>query len=110
MIQEGVPTATLVQRLAAEPVIYLVGAELIGGFLRTNTERGIEENLNSQGMVFKKLCMSDLKRPDRIDETFGGESDASDDEEPVLELVYGSIARLSALATGKELARHLGSG
>ena len=87
-----------------------VGAELIGGFLRTNTERGIEENLNSQGMVFKKLCMSDLKRPDRIDETFGGESDASDDEEPVLELVYGSIARLSALATGKELARHLRPG
>ena len=110
VVQEGVPTATLVQRLAAEPVIYLVGAELIGGFLRTNTERGIEENLNSQGMVFQKLCMSDLKRPDRLDETFGGETDASDEDEPVLELVYGSIARLSALATGKELARHLGSG
>jgi glutamate--cysteine ligase len=110
VVQEGVPTATLVQKLAAEPVIYLVGAELIGGFLRTNTERGIEDNLNSQGMVFKKLCMSDLKRPEQIDETFGGDLDVSDEQEPVLELVYGSIARLSALATGKELARHLRSG
>jgi glutamate--cysteine ligase len=110
IVQEGVPTATLVQKLAAEPVIYLVGSELIGGFLRTNTERGTEDNLNSQGMVFKKLCMSDLKKPEQIDETFEGELDVSDEDEPVLELVYGSIARLSALATGKELARHLGTG
>ena len=101
-VQEGVPTATLVDRLAAEPVIYLVGCELIGGFLRTNTERGIEENLNSQGMVFKKLCMSDLKSPTDI-----AEEGAEHDEEPLLELVYGSIARISALATGLELAEHL---
>lgn len=96
-IQEGVPTATLVDRLAAEPVIYLSGCELIGGFLRTNSERNDEDNLNSQGMVFRKLCMSDLRKP---------EDDAADDEnknEPVLELVYGSIARISALAAGREL-------
>jgi glutamate--cysteine ligase len=100
VVQEGVPTATLVDRLAAEPVIYLFGCQLIGGFLRTNTEKGDEENLNSQGMVFKKLCMSDLRTP---------ETDLSDDElkeEPILELVYGSIARISALATGLELAHH----
>jgi glutamate--cysteine ligase len=116
VVQEGIPTATLVQRLAAEPVIYLVGAELIGGFLRTNTERGIEDNLNSQGMIFKKLCMSDLKRPNDIEDSpeesvpTGPQIHPDSDEEPLLELVYGSIARLSALATGKELARHLSSG
>lgn len=96
-IQEGVPKATLVDRLAAEPVIYLSGCELIGGFLRTNSERNDEDNLNSQGMVFRKLCMSDLRKP---------EDDPADDEsksEPVLELVYGSIARISALAAGREL-------
>ncbi len=99
VVQEGVPTATLVDRLAAEPVIYLLGDTLIGGFLRTNTERGVEDNLNSAGMVFKKLCMSDLQQ---------GWSDADEAEpEPVLELVYGSIARISALATGMELAEHL---
>jgi glutamate--cysteine ligase len=96
-IQEGVPTATLVDRLAAEPVIYLFGCELIGGFLRTNTEKGIEDNLNSTGMVFRKLCMSDLQKPgDDVPEPSG-------ENEPLLELVYGSIARISALATGLEL-------
>jgi glutamate--cysteine ligase len=96
-VQEGVPTATLVDRLASEPVIYLFGAELIGGFLRTNTERGTEDNLNSQGMVFRKLCMSDL-RDDSEDENV---------EETALEQVYGAVARLSALATGIELKERL---
>lgn len=94
-IQEGIPTATLIDRLAAEPVIYLLGCELMGGFIRTNTERGPEENLNSQGMVFRKLCMSDLQNPEEELEPV-----------PVLELVYGTIARISALATGKEIAKH----
>ncbi|MGZ3699837.1 MAG: glutamate--cysteine ligase [Bdellovibrionota bacterium] len=98
-VQEGVPTTTLVDRLAAEPVIYLFGCELIGGFLRTNTERGTEENLNSQGMVFKKLCMSDLRTPE-------SDPDYDPKDVPQLELVYGAIARISALATGMELAAH----
>lgn len=93
-VQEGVPTATLVDRLAAEPVIYLLGCELLGGFLRTNTEKGVDQNLNSQGMVFRKLCMSDLRRDEIEDE---------DEEVPVLETVYGAVARMSALATGLEL-------
>jgi glutamate--cysteine ligase len=98
-VQEGVPTATVVDRLAAEPVVYLLGCELIGGFLRTNTEKGTEDNLNSQGMVFKMLCMSDLREL---------ENDPDEDmkKKPILEIVYGTIARVSALATGKELAAH----
>lgn len=89
IIQEGIPTTTLVDQLPAEPVIYLLGEYLMGGILRANLEKGEEENLNSQGMIFKKLCMSDLYSSDRV--------------EPVLELVYGSIAQISALATGLEL-------
>jgi glutamate--cysteine ligase len=97
VVQEGVPTATLVDRLASEPVIYLFGRHLIGGFLRTNTERGTEENLNSQGMVFRKLCMSDLRE----------EADETEAEDTSLEQVYGAVARISALATGLELKEHL---
>jgi glutamate--cysteine ligase len=96
-VQEGIRTTTLVQKLPAEPVIYLFGSELIGGFLRTNGERNAEENLNSQGMIFKKLCMSDLRSLDE-------EETGSPQKIPVLELVYGWIARISALATGRELA------
>ena len=103
VVQEGIPTTTVVDRLTAEPVIYLLGGELIGGFLRTNTERGDEENLNSQGMVFKKLCMSDLRAPDT---DLTGEDLEDLRNEPIRELAYGSIARISALATGLELASH----
>src|SRR4029077_12920126 len=86
-VQEGIRTTTLVQRLPAEPVIYLFGSHLIGGFLRTNTERNEEENLNSQGMVFQKLCMSDMAPRGEEDEPR---------KLPALELVYGWIARISA--------------
>ncbi len=94
VVQEGVPTATLVDRLASEPVIYLFGCDLIGGFLRTNTERGTEDNLNSQGMVFRKLCMSDLRTEPE---------DGAQTHDTSLEQVYGAVARISALATGFEL-------
>lgn len=95
IIQEGIPTQTRVDQLAAEPVIYSIGTELIGGFIRTNTERGSEENLNSQGMIFKKLCMSDLRK------------NQSSEHKNDLEIAYGSIARLCALAAGRELSDHL---
>ncbi len=107
VVQEGVPTATLVDRLASEPVIYLSGSQLIGGFLRTNTERNAEENLNSAGMVFRKLCMSDLRTPENEGDYEGDpEGEKDEKKEPVLELVYGSIARISALAAGRELMMH----
>ena len=105
IVQEGIPTATMVNRLAAEPVIYLCGCELVGGFLRTHAKKGIDENLNSPGMVFRKLCMSDLFSPDNYDSTQEIPPDTDQNTEPVLELVYGSIARVSALATGMELTR-----
>lgn len=101
LVQEGIPTATLVNHLASEPVIYLVGSELIGGFLRSNTLKGTEDNLNSQGMIFKKLCMSDLRLPshDFIEE-YGNLKKL-----PLLELVYGTVAKISTLASGLELAK-----
>ena len=103
VIQEGVPTATLIDRLIAEPVIYLFGSELMGGFLRTHSEKGDEDNLNSQGMVFRKLCMSDLRSLSAEPQELQTPAESTQDL-PVLELVYGSVARISALATGLELA------
>jgi hypothetical protein len=51
-------------------------------------------------MVFRKLCMSDL----RVMEVDPEETALKD--KPILEMAYGSVARISALATGMELAAH----
>lgn len=102
IVQEGIPTRTVVNRLPAEPVIYLMQDHLIGGFLRTNTQKSAEENLNSNGMVFHKLCMSDL--PSLLDSSSQDSQFVVDGQNRLLELVYGSIARLSSLAAGQEIA------
>jgi len=89
ILQEGVPTqiTTSDDGGVAEPVIYLIGNELAGGFLRAHKEKGRNDNLNSPGSVFKKLCMSDL---------------VVDVEGNPLENVYGTIARVNNLAIGLE--------
>jgi glutamate--cysteine ligase len=60
IIQEGIPSVVQKDGATAEPVIYMIGCELAGGFLRTHSEKSSEESLNSPGAVYKRLCMSDL--------------------------------------------------
>jgi glutamate--cysteine ligase len=89
IVQEGIPTRFMVEGTASEPVIYMMGTELLGGFLRKNPQRGQDENLNSRGMVFQKLCIADLKR--------------EADRDLELELVYGTLSRIAAAALVEEL-------
>jgi glutamate--cysteine ligase len=60
IIQEGIPSIVTSEEAAAEPVIYMIGCELAGGFLRTHAEKSSTESLNSPGAVYKKLCVTDL--------------------------------------------------
>jgi len=94
VIQEGIPTTLTTDGHTSEPVIYMMGEELIGGFVRANTERNDMDNLNSQGMFFKKLCFKDLS--DSL--VKGNPKDL-----PTLEAVYGVVAKLSALAAAMEI-------
>lgn len=87
IIQEGIPSIVKSETSAAEPVIYMVGCELAGGFLRTHAEKSSTESLNSPGAVYKKLCVSDLS-DDRM---------KCPDEN-----VYGWSAKLGLLAIGLE--------
>ena len=90
IIQEGVPTHIMDAESAAEPVIYMVGNQLAGGFLRTHNKKGPEGNLNSPGAVYKKLCISDL---------------SVDTEGCPMENVYGWLARLGVMAIAREAHR-----
>ena len=92
ILQEGIPTRVQAEGSTAEPVIYMIGCQLAGGFLRTHPEKNSSESLNSPGAVYKRLCVSDLN--------------VSVEGSP-LENVYGWSARLGVLAIGLE-AKELG--
>lgn len=87
IIQEGIPSIVQADGVTAEPTLYLLGCQLAGGFLRSHSEKGPTESLNSPGAVYKRLCVSDLK--------------ISVEGNP-MENVYGWSARLGLLAIGRE--------
>jgi glutamate--cysteine ligase len=87
IVQEGVPSVLSEDGATAEPVLYMLGCELAGGFLRTHNKKDNHQSLNSPGAVYKKLCLSDLK---------------ISAEGAMLENVYGWIAKLGFLAISKE--------
>ena len=87
IVQEGIPTILKYESSTAEPTIYMIGCELAGGFLRTHTEKGPDESLNSPGAVYQKLCVTNLK---------------TDTPGCPMENVYGWVARLSALSVAYE--------
>lgn len=87
IIQEGIPSVVQADGASAEPVIYMIGSDLAGGFLRTHAEKSSTESLNSPGAVYKRLCVSDL---------------AINTPGCPLENVYGWTAKLGLLAIAHE--------
>lgn len=87
IIQEGIPSIVQSEEASAEPVIYMIGSELAGGFLRTHAEKGSTDSLNSPGAVYKRLCVSDL---------------AINTPGCPQENVYGWTAKLGLLAIAEE--------
>ena len=90
IIQEGVPSILTDDGATAEPVLYMLGGELAGGFLRTHGKKDAQQSLNSPGAVYKRLCLSDLKVRA---------------EGCILENVYGWVAKLGLLAISEEASR-----
>jgi glutamate--cysteine ligase len=90
IIQEGIPSIVRADSATAEPVIYMIGCKLAGGFLRTHSEKSESESLNSPGAIYKRLCVSDL------------DVDAAVCPH---ENVYGWSAKLALLAIGLEAER-----
>ena len=96
LVQEGVPTFETwgPAQAYAEPVVYMIGQFVVGGFYRVHTERGPEENLNAPGMHFEPLAFADTCAcPDpRL----------GPDASPNRFYAYGVIARLASLAAAHE--------
>ncbi len=89
LVQEGVETILKYDDMPAEITVYLIDGNCIGGFMRVNGERDSLGNLNSKGMVFRKLCMCDVKDKAR--------------DHTAKEAMYSLIARLATLASAYEI-------
>lgn len=88
IIQEGVDSVLTYDGFPAEVTIYLVSGSPVGGFVRANEKKGSSDNLNSQGMVFKKYCISEIKQ---------------NNDHQCKEAAYALVARLSTLAGALEI-------
>lgn len=94
-IQEGVFTFETINNAVAEPVVYMMDKQVIGGFYRVHTQKTDEENLNAPGMHFEPLPFSNSC----VQPNLTGEPD----ECPNRFYVYGVIARLTLVAAAREL-------
>lgn len=89
LVQEGVETIIKYDNNPAEITIYLIDGKSMGGFMRINSEKDSLGNLNSRGMVFRKLCMCELL--------------GSAEDHKAKEAVYSVIARLATVASAYEI-------
>lgn len=98
IVQEGVYTFEKwgPDNLVAEPVVYLWGQQVVGGFYRVHKDRGVDENLNAPGMQFEPLAFM---------KTCGKPVSAEDPDECQNRFyAYGVVARLSMLAAAREMS------
>lgn len=97
ILQEGVYTFETwgKEEAAAEPVVYMIGHFVVGGFYRVHTQRGRNENLNAPGMHFEPLAFANS--------CITPEQNMAPDSCPNRFYAYGVIARLALLAAAQEL-------
>jgi glutamate--cysteine ligase len=95
IIQEGVYTFETwgKEQAVAEPVVYMIGRHVIGGFYRVHASRGSNENLNAPGMNFEPLAFAaPCNNPNALYNSCANRFYA-----------YGVIARLALLASAREM-------
>ena len=97
IIQEGIYTNETwgEEETVAEPVVYMLDHQVVGGFYRVHGKRSASQNLNAPGMRFEPLAFEDCcispdpnQGPDCHQNRF---------------YTYGVIARLALLAAAREI-------
>lgn len=84
IVQEGVHSLVALDQDVAEPVVYMIGGQVVGGFYRAHATRGGTDNLNAPGMYFSPWPPSLSDNTDFY--------------------AYSVIARLAAMAASYESA------
>ena len=94
LLQEGVPTIYNIDDQVSEVVIYQISNNLVGGFYRSHAQKTPRDNLNSQGMDFKKMCPHLKKYGD-----CGAHHDINIFD------VYRILARIAGVAAHREIVQ-----
>jgi glutamate--cysteine ligase len=94
MIQECIPTAEYYNGRAGEPVVYMMGDQVIGGFFRYSETKSETESLNSPGTQFAALCLTDVEEFNNLLTCHHGHCSFD---------LYYTISRISCLAMGREM-------
>ena len=94
IIQEGVYSFETIgeNQAVAEPVVYMIGSNVVGGFYRVHSGKSSHDNLNAPGSHFEALAFADSC----CNPSFRGK------EIPNRFYSYGVIARLAVLAAARE--------
>ena len=98
IIQEGVYTHETWgnDETSAEPVVYMLDHQVVGGFYRVHEKRSASQNLNAPGMRFEPLAFEDC--------CISPEPEQEPDCRQNRFYTYGVIARLALLAAAREIA------
>ncbi|GAB4352165.1 MAG: glutamate--cysteine ligase [Candidatus Abyssubacteria bacterium] len=94
LIQECIPTADYFNQLPGEPVVYMVGDQVLGGFFRYSENKSETESLNAPGTHFAKLCLTEDETFDDVLACYDGHCSFG---------LYYTIARIACLAMGREM-------
>lgn len=96
IIQEGVYTHETWGdgNAPAEPVVYMIDHNVVGGFYRVHTQRSSSENLNAPGMRFEPLAFDEC--------CISPDPTQAPDAHPNRFYTYGVIGRLALLAAARE--------
>jgi glutamate--cysteine ligase len=97
IIQEGVYTHETwgKEDTVAEPVVYMMDHQVVGGFYRVHEKRSTSQNLNAPGMRFEPLAFDDC--------CISPEPNQDPDCRQNRFYTYGVIARLALLAASREI-------
>ncbi len=90
LIQEGILTIDTIKNMPAEPMIYMIGGEVVGNLFRANQTRNQKTSLNAVGAEFFDL------------------ENLTDDElclgckKENMKMIYSFIAKIAAIAVANE--------
>jgi glutamate--cysteine ligase len=96
IIQEGVLTHERIHDAVAEPVVYMIDRNVVGGFYRVHAERGDDESLSAPGARFVPLAFDGSAQMPRLGVQAGASA-------PNRFYMYGVVGRLALVAASYEL-------